>query len=200
MEDEYGKMKMALLSDLEQDPPDQDPEFLPSPCVPEVHLLAFQERPAHPPRQRSRDNLESIFGGVPSYADPVSPTLESPDRPPTDLLLETTTESRSTAHHNTSSSYPAHDTSRSQSEVNYSVEEFHSCKSGRSMIEEPFPVCISPEMELSISGSVNRAGHIDTIPELPEEEDGSPTAGDGVSRSQRFKTFFLRNLRMFVIS
>ena len=192
MEDEYGKMKMALLSDLDQDLDlDLDQDFLPSPCVPEVHFLASQERPPHPPRQRSRDNLESIFGGGPSYTDPVSPTLdlELPNnQPPTTDLLESTTESRSTTHYNTSSCFPPADHHDHQlSAVNYSVEDFHSHKSGRSMIEEPFPVCISPEMELSISGSSVRAGHIDTIPEVPEEEDGSPTAGDGVSRKRRGK-------------
>ena len=202
MEDEYGKMKMALLSDL--DDLDQDPDFLPSPCVPEYHPLAAHERPAHPPRQRSRDNLESIFGGGLSYTDPESPTLEIPGLPPrTDL--DVTTESR--CNNTTSSSYPdlgnhlnnSNNNNSSSSNINidnnivdlnFAVDEFHGHKPGRAMIEDPFPVCVSPELELSISGPVNRAGQIDTIPEVPEEEDGSPTAGDGVSRRRRGKTIF----------
>jgi hypothetical protein len=202
MEDEYGKMKMALLSDL--DDPDQDQDFLPSPCVPEYHPLASHERPSHPPRQRSRDNLESIFGGGPIYSDPVSPALEgSPSFPYP--VVDATTESRSsnytTAVTTSSTSYLSSSFTDSQPqpqtqphESNFSVEEFHSIHraGGRSMIEEPFPVCVSPEMELSVSSigssaAVNRSGQIDTIPEVPEEEEGSPTAGDGVSRKRRGK-------------
>ncbi len=233
MEDEYGKMKMALLSDL--DDPDQDPDFLLTPqCVPEFLPLAspyddphqlVDNRPAHPPRQRSRDNLESIFGGGPiGYADedePLSPNLDFDNHPPSHPVphshVDATTESRSSSSYTTSvitssSSYlsssftdppPQH---QHDHDNNYSVEDFHShaaathhvgnrggARNAMSMIEEPFPVCVSPEMELSVSGgpggvpAMNRAGHIDTIPEVPEEEDGSPTTGDGVSRKRRGK-------------
>ena len=235
MEDEYGKMKMALLSDL--DDPDQDPDYLLSPqYVPEFLPLAsphddphqlVDNRPAHPPRQRSRDNLESIFGGGPiGYADedePLSPNLDfdnHPPPPPPQSHVDATTESRSSSSYTTSvitsssSSYlsssfndpPPLLQHQHDHDNNYSVEDFHShaathhvgnrggARNAMSMIEEPFPVCVSPEMELSVSGgpggapAMNRAaGHIDTIPEVPEEEEGSPTTGDGVSRKRRGK-------------
>jgi hypothetical protein len=199
MEDEYGKMKMALLSDL--DDPDQDQDFLPSPCVPEFHPLAAHERPSHPPRQRSRDNLESIFGGEPTFTDPVSPVLEAPARSELDAI----TESRYHTTTVTSSSFPGLDLQH-DSAPNCSVEDFHSgqprAAGGRSMIEEPFPVCVSPELELSgspfgSSAAANRGGQIDTIPEVPEEEDGSPTAGDGVSKRRRGKTAILSGVLTF---
>ena len=211
MEDEYGKMKMALLSDL--DDPDQDQDFLPSPCVPEYHPLASHERPSHPPRQRSRDNLESIFGGAPTYSDPVSPTLEGSPTSPFPVV-DATTESRSSNYTTTvttsstsylSSSFPDCQTLQPH-ESNFSVEEFHSTHraGGRSMIEEPFPVCVSPEMELSVSSigssaAVNRSGQIDTIPEVPEEEEGSPTTGDGVSRKRRGKPDSKLSLSLLVL-
>jgi hypothetical protein len=202
MEDEYGKMKMALLSDLDQDP-DHDPAFFLSPCVPQMpppvdQTGDQQSRPSHPPRQRSRDNLESIFGGgggSPSLSDrPSSLNFDGEATSNSQLFLNLTTESRSSDHNTTTTTLMA-DVAQSYLSSSFDPDQheqdFPGTRTGPRnnliLIEEPFPVCVSPEMELSISsGSIpplsRGGGHIDTIEEVPEEEDGSPTTGDGVSR------------------
>ena len=214
MEDEYGKMKMALLSDLDE--PDQEPEYLlPSPAyvpdyVPELPHDPEFVRPPHPPRQRSRDNLESIFGGGPGYNDSENEgrILSPPLSPP---LIEAATESRyntylSSSFHDDNFCSVVQDDFHSKNAAENAFENAHrsGARNPLSLIEEPFPICISPELELSMSGlSVTRtSGHIDTIPEMPDEEDGSPTTADGVSRKRggKLPKMVLKDILFFCFS
>jgi len=202
MEDEYGKMKMALLSDLDQDP-DHDPAFLLSPCLP-----VAENRPPPPARQRSRDNLESIFGGGNQADRPASLNLDSegtPNQPHMPLFLNLTTESRS-SDHTTTNTDPVQSYLSSSFDPDQHEQDYPGTRAGPRnnlvLIEEPFPVCVTPEMELSLLGGgmgmlqtagrgntgIAGGGHIGTIEEVPEEEEGSPTTGDGVSRRRTGRT------------
>ena len=270
IEGEYGKMKLALLSDIEDDPEEEEMDNHKdlSPCGPEIKPVEDLIRRSSlkgttlpvalsaDSRQRSKDNLSSIFGGL--GGEDVDP-----DVMPEDLHLKQKQRESRRSHdvfdvHNNNmkksvdtkmhaksggggGGMRSHETDTS-SHVDLFESKKYSRKSPtapgnghhKSFLEdEPFP--LSPEMEMmSLASSLglggvssvhhhhersgSAAGEVYTIRELPEEEIGSPTAIDGVSRPRSrdrgvdeegketherrweiffFKSVFFANLRDF---
>ena len=79
MEGEYGKMKQALLSDISKSP--IEPLVSPTPIIEPPFLRnAPVVNPNKPlERTRSKDKLESIFGGSGSFEDNETPLIEDED-------------------------------------------------------------------------------------------------------------------------
>lgn len=182
-EDEYGKVKQALLSEFDLSPESfphlSPPSFLNSPAINVISPTTTCEVDKLPSsgsfnvnqRQRSKDTLESIFGG--SAAEPMSA-----------CKVEQSTESRSSF---SSVDYHCSQSSLLDAEqhvfnpLHHQVEEHQS----RIRVEEPFPVCLSPELDLQ--RTLTPLIDVYTIHEVPEEEEGSPVTGDGVSSRYRNK-------------
>jgi hypothetical protein len=194
-EDEYGKVKQALLSDLNEFDDDSSPvgpEFDPYRNL----TTSVSSRP------RSKDNLESIFGGRHGVQDfAAEPHLDTSAESRSSLISTTTMITSNSSYH--SSFLDA-------KHVFNAVEESHSTgvpsqnnnnllhMNKAMMVEETFPVCItSPELDALAASHLHRRpssavssaalgdAFYATIPEVPEEEGGSPITGDGVSRAIR---------------
>ena len=261
-EDDYSKVKQALLSDLETDEdlclPAEGflsplmpsvleaeaeseaaavrPEFDPfTPSVPLPQFLATTSTDSHlasssasSQHRRSKDTLESIFGGQSSML--LSKDSRSAAEPAglnnysVELLVPTTTttkaESRS-SYFSTSDNSSRSLLEAEMHESRFNLEEHQSSsfinnhsnhsstttKASSSNLllvtaEEPFPICLSPELEEMMTlhqqqplpKLANRSvqpliGHLSprtnevyTIPELSEEE-SSPTTGDAVAKA-----------------
>ena len=249
-EDEYGKVKQALLSDLEDLPAspahtgaqlEGQPEFgllspnglLPHPLLStsshlDLERISTDSRPPSQPaaQRRSKDTLESIFGGR-SAAEPGSSSIENNVDP---LLLPTTTtatktESRSSyfstsdnssrslleaekhaeSHSFNLEEHPIQISSLSNNHSNHlSTNSSRIPNNKLLLVEEPFPVCLSPELEEMMGfrpasasmrgstsavvqpgmplGSLAASGkEVYTIPEVPELEETSspPSAAKG---------------------
>lgn len=171
-EDEYGRVKQALLSDFEIE--DMSPRSEPrpfSPPSPAIHIISpadpapFTSRPSdslYPSssRPRSRDTLESIFGSG-STAEPKVDDESRSSSGLSSLQLQAASK---------------HDFPKSSS---------ISKNNNLLMVEEPFPVCLSPELDRLTVTHQPPLVDVYTIPEVPEEEEGSPVTGDGVSRARR---------------
>ena len=276
-EDEYGKVKQALLSDLEDLPAspahntgaqqqlEGQPEFgllspnglLPHPLLqtsPHLDLerISTDSRPPPQPaaaQRRSKDTLESIFGGR-SAAEPGSSSIENNVDPLLPTTTATKTESRSSyfsTSDNSSRSLLEAEKLHAESH-SFNLEELHPIQisslnsnnhsnhlsttnsSSRIpnnkllLVEEPFPVCLSPELEEMMGfrpaasmmrgstsavvqpgmpGSMAASGkEVYTIPELPELEETSPppsaAKGDpGRSRANNKGTFPYNEVLLF---
>lgn len=171
-EDEYGRVKQALLSDfdIEDMSPESRPPF--SPPSPAINIISPADPTPYKPsidsfsssRPRSRDTLESIFG---STAEPKvdNESRSSSGAGLSSLQLQAASE---------------HDFPKSSIKNNNLLM----------VVEEPFPVCLSPELDRLTVTHQPPLVDVYTIPEVPEEEEGSPVTGDGVSRArQRGGTF-----------
>ena len=207
---------------------DLSPEVM-LPELPESLLLSSQSlsmslnyHPNHPHTnqagfRRSKDTLESIFGSTTrTAAEPkvVKNDTAAENESRSSFSLITTTINRSPEATTTSSSLlvEQHESILNSSQLPATVKADHNIHHSRINssllnVEEPFPVCLSPELDSLVDplnplgrfrspqgpglpGSGSSAGALEriysTIPEVPEEEEGfSPTTGDGVSRAIR---------------
>lgn len=192
-EDEYRKVKQSLLSDFDWDTGDElkspnllrnenthlnHPALSPlSPLMPSYlgPRPTGETRPTRSRRRRqSKDTLESIFGS--SAAEPKSKYVDDTQLPPT------TTESRSSSMLLLDSSLPDADQQHDFNQVDTdhsllaSREQAaagRSILSSRVMVEEPFPVCISPEFDNNLFNK-GQLQDVYTIQEVPEEDEASP--------------------------
>ncbi len=273
-EDDYSKVKQALLSDLGTDPEDLciPAEAILSPLMPsvleaEAESEAAAARPEFDPftpsvplpqflattssdsrlasssassgnRHRSKDTLESIFGGQSMLLSKGSRSAAEPaglNNYSVELLVPTTTttkaESRS-SYFSTSDNSSRSLLEAEMHESHFNLEEHQSSSfinnhsnhsstttkanssSSSNLLlvtpEEPFPICLSPELEEMMTlhqqqpplpKLANRSvqpmiGHLSsprtnevyTIPEVSEEE-SSPTTGDAVTKAASKGTF-----------
>ena len=238
-EDEYSKVKQALLSDMNdfEDELDDlispyDPHELPSPTpFPADPLINKSRSSSHSasdgmlasPRRCSSSQFDSILGGHGHHSDleATEACTTMPFRP----SRNSNTESRSSissAHSSSlldaqhAKSSPFNSTvakvedlvsqqglKKHHPNLNHSTIRTSGNNNNTNYIEEPFPppVCLSPpseELDLvplgATAAGLARSGHrkmsasavmvsLSAIDEVPDEELGSPTTGDGVSRA-----------------
>ena len=221
LEEEYGKKKMELLSELERD------EELFSPCGPEIvpPLTLGEEEPRKSAgRERTQDTLKSIFGT--SFEDEAAKRDDVLDTNldviPGDVVRRTkdggergrgggarsdrrnaddnkAARAKDNASHSTKDMIMT-DSVASRQYSSRAVDRDDALNPRSSSIagnllrleDEPYPGDLSPEMQLSTQGIPGFAGidarqlapggDVYTIPEISEEEGGSPLGGDGLSR------------------
>ena len=182
LEEDYKKMKLALMADLNNESNgngaentldvDNDPSMGPglSPCGPEIPAKLFARHASldvgiTKPAVKSHDTLESIFGT--SVDQQKSPVTRSDD----DEYLRVEVD-----------------------EVDKHLHKQNPPPTHNVVADEPFPGVLSPDLELSTAASGERRAStssnwgdsttVYTIREEPEEEEAgvSPMAADGVSR------------------
>ena len=208
-EDEYSKVKQALLSDLN----DFEEDLSPSPFDPNESQLPTADPLTQSQRSsRSDSKFEAIFGGQQCINDGTTTTKTMPTIGSTFESRSSTISTTSVDHSRSSVLLDAqHESPLLMNSAVAKVEDFVSAdfvsaegfkkhnnnnnSTNKTLIttttknhpnkhvEEPFPVCLSPDLDSAPLGTSGYRKSFSAIPEVPEEEQGSPTTGDGVSKA-----------------